>query len=454
MKKNKFIISTIILTIGNIITKIINMIIRIFISRSVGTTGIGVYMLVVPTFSLFIALAQMGLPIAISKLVSENKNDNRKIMINATTTIMAFNVILLLVIFLLAEFIANNLLYDSRTYRAIASIALVLPFISISSILRGYFFGKQNVIPHVTSNIAEDIVRMIMIVIGLPISYKYGLDYAISFIILTNIASETISIMIMLFFAPKKLNIKKEDLKYDKKIVESIFKIGIPTTGSRLVASISAFLEPIILTSILLSNGYSREFIVSEYGVINGYVLPILILPSFFTASLSSALIPVISEAYTSKKVVYTKSKLNQAILVSLGIGLLSTVIIVLFSNQILRLMYKTSLGINYIKIMAPIFLLYYLEMPMSAFLQATGFAKKAMYDNFVGITLKIVIIFVFGYLKIGLYNLIIGILIDIIIVTFLHFINVKSILKDLNFSKEKNIWKNQIFLLSIVTYF
>jgi len=64
MKKNKFITSTIILIIGSIITKIINMIIRIGISRTIGTTGMGVYMLVVPAFSLFISLSQMGLPVA------------------------------------------------------------------------------------------------------------------------------------------------------------------------------------------------------------------------------------------------------------------------------------------------------------------------------------------------------------------------------------------------------
>ena len=440
MKKNKFITSTIILTIGNILTKIINMSIRILISREIGTTGIGVYMLVVPTFSLFIALAQMGLPVAISKLVSENKNNNKKIMINATTTIMSFNIILLLIIFLMAHFISYHLLHDSRTYKAITSIALVLPFISISSILRGYFFGKQNVIPHVTSNIAEDIVRMIVILIGLPISYKYGLDYAISFIVLSNIISESISIIILLLFAPKNLKIEKNDLKYDKKTSKDIFKIGVPTTGSRLVSSISAFLEPIILTTILINNGYTREFIINEYGIINGYVLPILILPSFFTSSLSSALIPIISNAYVSKNVNFIKEKLKQATLISFLIGLVSTIIIFLFSKQALNIMYKTTLGSNYIKIMAPIFILYYIEMPLSAFLQATGFAKKAMYNNIIGISFKILILVILGYFKIGIYNLIIAILIDIVIVTLLHLIGAIKIINNIYNSKLKTV--------------
>ena len=432
MKKNKFIARAFILTIGNIITKIINMLIRINISRNIGTTGMGVYMLVVPTFSLFISLAQMGLPVAISKLVSEKRNNNKKIMINATTTIMAFNLVLLLILLTLAHFIASNLLHDARTYKAIASISLVLPFISISSILRGYYFGKQNIIPHVCSNISEDIVRMIIIFIGLPISYKYGLDHAISFIILSNIISETISIIILLLFAPKKINIKKEELKPDIKTSKTIFKIGIPTTGSRLIGSISSFLEPIILTSILLANGYSKDFIISEYGVINGYILPILVLPSFFTASLSSILIPVFSEAYVNKKVDYLKTKLKQATLLSFIIGTIATFFLIFFGGQLLRVMYKTTIGLNYIKIMAPIFILYYIEMPFSAFLQATGNPTKAMIDNLIGIIIKILLIFILGYMKIALFNLVIAILINIIIVTILHFLNIKKTLKNI----------------------
>ena len=79
MKKNKFITSTVILIIGSILTKFINMGIRILVSRVIGSVGMGVYMLVVPIFSLFISLSQMGLPVAISKLVSEKRNNNKNI---------------------------------------------------------------------------------------------------------------------------------------------------------------------------------------------------------------------------------------------------------------------------------------------------------------------------------------------------------------------------------------
>ena len=77
--KEKFIISTIILLVGGFLTKVLGMIIKIVMTRLIGTEGIGLYMMILPTFSLFIGLAQAGFPIAISKLVAEDTKNNKKI---------------------------------------------------------------------------------------------------------------------------------------------------------------------------------------------------------------------------------------------------------------------------------------------------------------------------------------------------------------------------------------
>ena len=71
--KNNFIKSTIILILGGLIAKILGMIIKIALTRAISTEGIGIYSLILPTFNLFITLCSLGLPVAISKLVSEGK---------------------------------------------------------------------------------------------------------------------------------------------------------------------------------------------------------------------------------------------------------------------------------------------------------------------------------------------------------------------------------------------
>ncbi|MDD2378239.1 MAG: oligosaccharide flippase family protein, partial [Bacilli bacterium] len=213
MKKNKFIKSTIILIVGGFITKLLGMIIKVTMTRLLGTEGIGIYMMIIPTFSLLIALAQLGLPVAISKLVAEDKKNNKNLVLSSIPITLIINVIIIFVLLFSAKYIANNLLHDKRCYYALISIGFVLPFISISSILRGYFFGKQKMFPHVLSNITEDIIRLIILAIGIPIFLIDGIEYAIAFVVLSNIISELTSIFIFFFFLPKKFKITKEDIK-------------------------------------------------------------------------------------------------------------------------------------------------------------------------------------------------------------------------------------------------
>ena len=77
--KEKFIKSTIILLIGGFLTKLLGMIIKIIMSRMIGTEGLGLYMMILPTFSLFIGISQFGMPIALSKLIAENTKNNKKL---------------------------------------------------------------------------------------------------------------------------------------------------------------------------------------------------------------------------------------------------------------------------------------------------------------------------------------------------------------------------------------
>lgn len=416
--KNTFLKSTIILLIGGFITKILGMLIKIVTNRLVGTEGLGLYMLITPTFMLLITIAQLGFPIAISKLVSEEKSNNKNLVFSIIPFSLIINFIIMITLLFLSKYIAINLLHEKRVINGLKCIGFVLPFISISSILRGYFFGKQRMIPHIVSNITEDIIRLITLLIGIPIFLKIGVEATISFIILSNIISELTSILVLFFFLPKNFHIKKEDIIPKRKNISNILNISIPTTSSRIIGNIGYFLEPVILTYFLLKNGYSNNYIVNEYGIINGYVMPILLLPSFFTLAISQALIPIVSKAYSNGNISYTKKKIRQGILFSMIIGIPSTMIFMLFPELPLKLVYNTTKGITYIKLMAPICLLYYFQSPLSSSLQAMGYSKDSMIGTILGVSIKLITLLITCNLKIGLWGLIISTSFNIIIVT------------------------------------
>ena len=428
MIKSKFISGTIILIIGGLVTKLLGMIIKIITTRYIGDEGIGLYMLILPTFSLFINISQLGFPIAISKMVAEEKKSNKKIIFSIIPVSIALNIILLLIVLILSPLI-SNLLHDNRTLYPLIAIGLVLPFISISSIVRGYFFGKQKMMAHVTSHIFEQIVRLILILIITPKLLEYSLEAAVTGVVLVNIISELTSIIILVFFLPRKVKIKKEDIIPDKGIIRDILNISIPTTGSRIIGSVGYFFEPIILTFILLKVGYSSQFILSEYGILNGYVLPLLMIPSFFTQAISSALIPVISKGYANNHFAYIKGKIKQAEIISLVIGIAVTIPVMVCPELLLKFVFNTTHGSEYLRLMAPFFLGYYVQVPLTSALQAMDKAKEAMMSTIIGITIKIGLILFLSTLKIGLYGLIVAVIVNVFVVTIYNYAKVRRAL-------------------------
>lgn len=427
LKNNLFIKSTIILIIGGFITKIISMIIKIVLARLIGTEGMGIYMLISPSFMLLMAISQLGFPVAISKLVSEDKNNNKNLVFSVIPISIIINIIIIIGLFFSSSYISNNLLHDSRSYYALICIGFVLPFISISSILRGYYFGKQNMIPHVISNITEDIIRLICLIIGIPLFIKFGIEYAVAFVVLTNIFSELTSILVLFFFLPKNFSLTKKDLSLNKKNIKSVFDIGIPTTMSRIIGIIGYFFEPIILTSVLIKIGYSNNFIVNEYGILNGFIMPLILLPSFFTMAISQALIPNVSKAYSNGHYKYTKNKINLAIILSLMIGIPATIIFEIIPEIPMKLIYNTTVGIDYIKILAPICLFHYIQSPLTSSLQAMGKAKEAMNGTLIGTIVRIISLFLLCHLKIGLWALVWSSAINMIVVTIHQYICVNK---------------------------
>lgn len=426
--KNKFIKSTIILLIGGTITKMLGMIIRIIMTRLLGTDGIGTYMLIMPTFSLLIALAQLGFPVAISKLVAEEKRNNKNLVFSIIPISLIINFIIMIILIFSSNYISNNLLHEENTKYGLMCMGFVLPFISISSILRAYFFGRQKMIPHVISNIIEDIVRLLIIIIGVPIFIIKGINYAIAFIILSNIASELTSILILFFFLPKNFKIDKKDIIPNSNNLKDIFNISIPTTISRLIGNIGYFFEPIIITNLLLYMGYNSTYITREYGIINGYILPLLLLPSFFTLAISQALIPIISKSYSEGNIKYTKKKIKQGILFSLIVGIPITLFLIINPYLPLKLLYNTSEGISYLKVLTPIFIMQYIQTPLASCLQAMGKAKISMCGTIYGIIIKLTVLTIGCLSKIGLWSLIYSLSTGIIFTTVYDYIKIKKI--------------------------
>lgn len=418
---------TIILLTGGFFSKFLGFVLRIIITRQIGTEGIGLYSLVMPTFGLFITIATFSYPVAISKIISARGKSSKKAIFSIIPISIILNLFTLLIIFLISKPLANIFLKDQRLYIPLLSIGFTLPFIGLSSIIKGYYWGKQRMGIYILSNIVEQIVRIIVLIFLIPKVIKVSLVLTISLIIVVNVLSETSSIIVMLLGLPKGVKITKEDLRPSKEYIKDIMNICVPSTSSKIVGSISHFLEPIVLINILSYVGYSNNYIVTEYGIVNGYSLALLLIPQFFTMSISTSLIPELSKSYSIGDIKNCKKRLFQITGLSLMIGAFSTGIIFAVPEYFLNLIYNTNLGANYIRVLAPFFLLYFINTPLASAMQALDMSKDEMQITLLTSFVKLFLLTLLAFLKIGMYSLIISTIITLIYSTYLHIKKVKK---------------------------
>lgn len=375
-----------------------------------------------PSFSLLLSLSSFNIQLAISKEISSGKR-TKKVISNAIIIMTILNILLITLTIILAKPISINLLHNKETFLPLIACSLTLPFISIGYIIKGYFYGKQNVLPHMLSNIIEQTTKLILIIIILPIFKNHPPTIQITIFILLNIITETSSCIIMYLFLPKYINLKTIKITYDKEETKSLLNITIPSTSSRLIGNIGYFLEPIILTYTLLKTNYTKTYITTKYGIYNAYTIQTLLVPSFFITAISQSLIPEIARLYKNNNIKSLKKRIIEAITLSLIIGITFTTIITIFNKPILKLLFNTIEGSSYIKLLAPFFILFYLEGPISSILISLNKIKQTTFITTTGIIIKTLSLFILGLLGFGIYALIISEIINIIYVTTISII-------------------------------
>lgn len=424
--KNKFIKSTLILLIGGMLTKILSFIIRIYFTRVIGD-GINIYSLIMPTYSLLITITQLGFPLAISNIIAKGKKRGKNIMASVIPVSIILNLILIISMILFAGTLSNDLLHEKDAFYPLIACSFVMPFISLSSIIRGYFFGKQQMMPHSISNVIEQLFKLFIVIVILPHLLKYGTLVSVCGYILISILSETISIIVFLLYLPKGWKISKEDLKPDFGTIKDVLAISLPSTGSRIIGNIGYFLEPIILTFVMMQNGYSNDFIIREYAVYNTYVIGILVVPTFLLGAISTSLLPEISKNIHNK--IKVKRLFKKVMIFSLLLGIVANIVIYFSCPIILDILFKTTDGITYIRFLSIFFIIFYFEAPLSSVLQAYNEAKFIMRTTTIGIIIKLVSMALLSYLKIGIYCLIIAEIINILVVTIINYYKVKKLI-------------------------
>ena len=432
MFKSKFFKTTIILLITSLFTKLLGFIIKLYITRIIGIEGNSYLSIINPLYSLLTQIVTFSFPLTIAKIISDRKYASSKIIINSFYVMIIINVIIILIVGFNANLIATKLLKNPQTNLLIITALLTLPFISISSIIKGYFFGNQKMLPYAFSNILEQLFRLICFSLFLNKIYNYNSYLSVIFIIGLNIFSESFSIFIFYLFLPKKIPLNIKSYYYDYHLNKEIMLLSSPNVLSKIIGNIFYFLEPIILINLLLKQGYTHYFITSNYALYNIYSLSILCLPSFVISALETSLIPELSIKLNNKDKTGFIKRIKKSLFISLLIGITFKIIIDLFGKKIMLLLYHDLSAYKYLNYLNQYFFLYYLEAPINSALTASRKNGIIFITTFISNSVKTLLMIILITLGFHINSLIIAEFFSILVVIVINGIYLKNIIKRL----------------------
>lgn len=422
--RKQFIKSTFILLIGGCITKFLGMFIKILMSRRLGLDGISLYMLVLPTFSLFMSLGQAGVPLSLSRMVATNKKKNKNLFFTVTSFILLYNFLLFFIILFLAPFFSKHLLHNPDTYYPLLAIAMVIPFTTLSSIFRSYFIGKERMFPSVLSNILENSLRLGFLLFVIPHLMQYSTVIVVVSFLLFNIVSELSSTVLLLLFFPKKIDFSNTSFQFS--YLKEVLFLSLPNISGTLLGNLTYFLEPILYTSILLSLGASKSLILQDYGVLTGYVFPLYFLPTFFTYAFVQSILSYETREYELGR----KENLKKIFFLELFgffvFSLCFCICFLLFGERLLFFLYHSTQGYSYLKILAPFSFFYYSQSIFSYFFLAIGKTKEIFYASFFSSLVRILSLILYLFLGFGIYGLLFSFLTNILFLFFFQFFRIR----------------------------
>ncbi|AWP29070.1 stage V sporulation protein B [Paenibacillus glucanolyticus] len=444
MNKQSFIKGTLILLAAGILNRLLGFIPRIALPRIIGPEGVGIYQLGYPFFIVLVTIITGGIPLAIAKMVAEAEGAGKQ---DASKQILHVSLMLTLIAgtlftglsLLLAPWVTGVLLPDERVYQTFISMTPMLIIIAVSSVYRGYFQGKQNMIPSASSSVIETIVRIICMLWFAHLLMPKGIAYGAAGAMLGTAVGELIGMIALLLqysgegrrtnkLMPRSPQeaitapIVKETPPTNKGILKRLFGIALPVTGGKMVGSFSYLLETILTNRSLAMAGIATSVATAQYGALQGMIIPLLLLPGALTVSLAISLVPSLSEAAARNDRATIHKRMNQSLRLALVSGAPFAILMFVLAEPLCLLLYDNSEISDMLKIMAPFALFLYVQSPLQAALQALDRPGRALLNTLVGAIIKMsLIVYLASNPAFGIKGAVIAIIVNSIAVTLLH---------------------------------
>lgn len=381
--------------------KSIGMVFNLYVSNKIGSEAIGVFALVMSIYLFAVTIATSGLSLACTCIVSEQfAQKNFFDGIKAVKSCLLFACFLgfgsSFLVLLFSDIITQNWLKSMVSSLPLYLIAIGLPFISISSVINGYFSAVRKGYQTAFSQVFELVIKMIISILLLNFRSSQEVETICIYLILADVISEICSccLLLILYRMDRFKFCQKctHSITFKKKILQITFPVSMT---SYIRSGLSTFKQFLIPNRLVLF-GLPYSLALSEYGKINGMTMAVLLFPNVFITSFSNLLIPEFSSLMTKQYQKRILEVCQKVFWVTSLFSLSIATIFFWFANEISIMIFHHLECAPYLKILSPLILFMYPDHIIDSMLKGLNKQFQVMICNILDLILMIAILYFF----------------------------------------------------------
>nr|WP_059104025.1 polysaccharide biosynthesis protein [Shouchella shacheensis] len=410
------------LTIATLLSKILGFIYVVPFTALVGQAGNGLYQVGYVPYTIFISLATLGVPIAMSKFVSKyhavgDYKTAHRLFQSSFFFMMITGIIAFLLLFSIAPLIAPLIFeenehamftVDDATF-VIRMVSIALIVVPVMGIIRGYFQGFHSMVPTAVSQVIEQIVRIafILLAVYLILNVAGGnLTLAIGFATIGAFVGGIGGLAVLGWYYFKQrpsilAKVESSEVHHKPslpKMYKELISYALPLSFVGLSIPLFQMIDVSTIDRALTQIGMGDQS--EDYlGILTSTVHKIVLIPMALATALSITLVPTITKAYTAGNMKLLQGYITQTYQVILFIGIPSSVGLSVLSEPIFAALYgfeNLPLGAQTLAYYGPVTLFFSLYAVTGSILQGMSRQKYAIASLLVGLAIKLALNHVF----------------------------------------------------------
>ena len=347
LDRTSMLYGTLILTGTSIVSQFLGFVYRILLSRLIGAEVMGLYQLIMPVFSVIMALTAVGLTVAVSNLSSQyHARGNRAAIAQVLRRCLAVFLLLFAavaaVVVLLYDPISVYLLGDARTQLGLLLLLPCILLTGVENLHKHFFYGTGNIRPPAAVELCEQFIRtgavLGLLVLFLPQNPERTVGLIVTGMVICEIFS---AVALTVLYRRRMARIGRTGPgERGGTLARRVTSIAVPVGATALLGNLMSAVNAALIPQKLVESGMDRAAAMSEFGVVCGMTLPMLALPTVFLGALNLVLVPRLAYSTALNRPEEVRRRAGRAMLAVSVLILPSMALMVVLGPDLARMMF------------------------------------------------------------------------------------------------------------------